>query len=186
MSLRKILLIGKSNAGKGTQAKLLKHFGFKHISTGELIEEAREKRDPLVLPYEEALDEGRFLPDKEIFQLLYQEIGNLDNERGYILDGAVRNMAQAERALQMGILEEALIFNISDEEVKKREPTRNEEQDRKDDRPGPFLRKLQLYKTETEPIIPYLEKNGILVYEIDASKSEEKVHKEIIGALRLD
>ncbi|MBI3622680.1 nucleoside monophosphate kinase [Candidatus Pacearchaeota archaeon] len=46
--MEKILFIGKPGCGKGTQAKLLKHRGFAHISTGDLIRKAWKTEDSLI------------------------------------------------------------------------------------------------------------------------------------------
>lgn len=186
MALRKILFIGVPGSGKGTQAKLLISYNFKHINTGDLIREAWENQDPLVMPYKSHIEEGGFLPDREIFELVDKEIIGLRGAGGYVLDGAIRNTAQAKTALQKGLIEEVLFFDLSGEEAIKRLGKRQASEGRKDDSPEVVTRRLTKYRMETKPVIDYLRKNNIPVHTIDASPSIEEIHREILKILKLN
>lgn len=186
MPLRKILFVGMPGSGKGTQAKLLIPFGFKHINTGDLIRDAWERKDSLVMPYKSHIEGGGFLPDKEIFELIDKEIKGLGEVKGYILDGAIRNLAQAETALQGSLLEGILFFELSEEESRKRLRKRSRIEGRKDDSPKIVTRRLEKYRKETEPVINYLSERKIPVYRIDASLSIEEIHAEVLRVLGLD
>ncbi len=190
MSLRKVLFIGPPGSGKGTQAKLLIPLGFKHISTGDLIREGYDKNDPIVMPYKDHIDSGEFLPDAQVFQLISQSLDGLNDSRGYILDGAIRNLAQAQEGMRLGLLEDVLVFDIFDEQAKSRLIKRYRLQGRRDDRPDVTRKRLRTYHEQTEPLIGYLNSRvsshgDISVYTINASSSIEKIHEEILGVLRL-
>lgn len=186
MVLRKILFIGMPGSGKGTQAKLLVPYNFKQISTGDLIREAWEREDPLVMAYKIYIEEGGFLPDKEIFELIDREIRLLEGAEGYILDGAIRNTTQAETALQRNLIGEVLFFDLSEEEAIKRMGKRFKIEGRKDDSPEVVTRRLEKYKKETEPVIDYLRENNISVHTINAHPSIKEIHREILKILKLN
>lgn len=99
--MKKILIfIGPPGSGKGTQAKLFaQKFGYKHISTGDLLRALKQNEN--VQPDEkEALIEmaaGKLVPDWLVYRLSFNEIKNvLNSENGVVLDGAIRNLEQAE------------------------------------------------------------------------------------------
>jgi len=186
MPLRKILFVGIPGSGKGTQAKLLLPYGFKQISTGDLIREAWEREDPLVMPYKSHIEAGGFLPDKEVFELVDKEIENLGKARGYIFDGAIRNLTQAAIASQRNLIGEVLFFELSEEEAIRRLTKRFETEGRKDDSPEVVTRRLGKYRRETESVIDYLRENNIPVHTIDASPSIEEIHREILKILKLN
>ena len=93
--MEKILIIGYPGAGKGTQVKLLKKFGLYQISTGDAI---RASKDPRIIDYKkDQYSKGELLSDDLIFEIIKQEISNLPSSaKGYLLDGAVRTLHQAE------------------------------------------------------------------------------------------
>jgi adenylate kinase len=94
-----IIFIGPPGSGKGTQAKRLaeKH-SYGHISTGDLLRELETRAD--VEPEEaEALKEmkkGKLVPNWLIYQLGFKAAEKyLHAGQGVVLDGAIRNVAQA-------------------------------------------------------------------------------------------
>ncbi|MCX6779695.1 MAG: nucleoside monophosphate kinase [Candidatus Magasanikbacteria bacterium] len=100
--MKKILIfIGPPGSGKGTQAKLLaQKYGFKHISTGDLLRELTTNEQASE-QQKEALEEmkaGKLVPDWLIYELAFAAVKeNLDNGKGVVLDGAIRNLEQAQK-----------------------------------------------------------------------------------------
>jgi len=95
-----IIMIGPPGSGKGTQAKkIAAKYNYGHISTGDLIRAlgARtdlDSRDKEII--ENTVKKGMLAPDELIYRLTFREIDkNLAEGRGVVLDGAVRNVAQA-------------------------------------------------------------------------------------------
>ncbi|MFA6424213.1 MAG: nucleoside monophosphate kinase [Candidatus Magasanikbacteria bacterium] len=100
MSKKILIFIGPPGSGKGTQAKLLAHkFGYIHFSTGDLLRALAEKNN---IAYDEknALEEmkdGNLVPDWLVYRLSFNEIKNILGEnKGVVLDGAIRNLEQAQ------------------------------------------------------------------------------------------
>lgn len=92
--------MGPPGSGKGTQAKLLaKHFGYQHISTGDLVRGLLI--NPAAPPEErkeaEKSRQGILVGDWLIYRLAFREIeNNLTQGKGVILDGAIRTLVQAQ------------------------------------------------------------------------------------------
>ena len=168
MIKKKLLFVGKSGAGKGTQAKLLERLGFKHINTGELIRTALKRQDPMIMPYRELLDNGELLPDDALVSLLNEDLRDV-GDSSYILDGAIRNLAQAELALQRGLYDEIFHFYLGDKIANKRMCLRSSKEGRPEDATHESrTRKLEIYETDIRPILDYSRESGIPVHEINA------------------
>ena len=126
--MKKILIfIGPPGSGKGTQAKLLaQKYGFKHISTGDLLR-ALSINQQASAEQKEALEEmkaGKLVSDWLIYELAFEAVKNsLENNQGVVLDGAIRNVEQAQKYqdffAQNGWDEEVLAVEValSDEEA---------------------------------------------------------------------
>ena len=95
----RIILFGPPGVGKGTQAKLLaEEFGIYHISTGDLLRAAVKSNTPLGLKAREYMEAGNLVPDEVMIGLIEEVLGSKKAQKGFILDGFPRTVAQA-RAL---------------------------------------------------------------------------------------
>lgn len=93
----RMVLIGPPGSGKGTQSKLLtQEFGVPHISSGDLLREAVEKGTELGKKAKGFMDSGALVPDELVLGLIAQRIGRSDCQRGFLLDGFPRNVAQGK------------------------------------------------------------------------------------------
>lgn len=91
-----IVLFGSPGSGKGTQAKLLvKHLGIPHISTGDMLREHIESGDQLGLSIRDLMRSGSLVSDESVNGLVAQRLREPDTEKGFILDGYPRTLAQA-------------------------------------------------------------------------------------------
>jgi len=101
-----ILFMGPPGAGKGTQAeRIVAEFGIPHISTGDAFRLAMKEGTPLGLKAKEYVDQGLLVPDDVTNGIVRERLQQDDCERGFLLDGFPRTLAQAE-ALD-GMLNEA-------------------------------------------------------------------------------
>jgi adenylate kinase len=92
-----VLLIGPPGVGKGTQAKLLMaEFGIPQISTGDLLRQQRRERTPLGLMADKLIEQGILVSDDLVNAMVRERLAHPDCDRGYILDGFPRTLAQAE------------------------------------------------------------------------------------------
>lgn len=89
-----IIFIAPPAAGKGTLSdKLVTKYGYKHLSTGDLLRAEIKKENDLGKKIEEIISRGELVSDDIITELLKNELKSLDGK--FILDGYPRNIAQA-------------------------------------------------------------------------------------------
>uniref|UniRef100_A0A7C3ZFR9 Adenylate kinase n=1 Tax=Archaeoglobus fulgidus TaxID=2234 RepID=A0A7C3ZFR9_ARCFL len=121
-----LIFLGPPGAGKGTQAKrVAEKYGIPQISTGDMLREAVAKGTELGKKAKEYMDRGELVPDEVVIGIVRERLQQSDCEKGFILDGFPRTLAQAE-ALD-GMLKELnkkidAVINVAvpEEEVVKR------------------------------------------------------------------
>jgi adenylate kinase len=93
----RIVLLGAPGSGKGTQSQLLvKTYGVPQISTGDLLREAVAKGSDLGLLAKTAMDSGKLVDDATVLGMIRERLAQPDADKGFILDGFPRNIAQAD------------------------------------------------------------------------------------------
>jgi adenylate kinase len=92
-----IVLLGAPGAGKGTQAKrIVERYGIPQISTGDLLREHVARGTELGRKAKAIMERGELVPDAMIYDMVADRLRNQDCERGFVLDGFPRTLAQAE------------------------------------------------------------------------------------------
>lgn len=93
----RIVLLGAPGSGKGTQAKrLVDKFHVPQISTGDLLRAAVAADTPLGRQAKAVMDAGQLVSDEIVLGMIRERLAQPDAQRGFILDGFPRNIAQAE------------------------------------------------------------------------------------------
>jgi len=119
----RLILLGPPGCGKGTQAKLLvERLKVPQVSTGDMLREAVKAGTPLGLEAKQYMDRGALVPDAVIIGLVRERLRNPDCNRGYILDGFPRTVAQAEALEQTlrelnGSLDHVVSLEVAAEDV---------------------------------------------------------------------
>lgn len=126
--MKKIFVfIGSPGSGKGTQAKkVAAKYGYKHISTGDLLRAMANKPD-ISVEDKKIIDDsircGKLAPDWFILKLIFDAVRENLSDKGVIFDGAIRSVKQAkdmqEYLKKNGLDQEflAVAIMISDEEA---------------------------------------------------------------------
>ena len=206
-----IVLLGAPGAGKGTQAqRLVEDYGFAHISTGDLLRAAVKAGTKLGVKAKSYMDEGKLVPDKLVIDLVTERLADDDAQKGFILDGFPRNTAQAvtlDSALsEMGRnLDAALLVDVKAEVIVKRLSSRRTCRDcgytapacvdkcpacggemyqRDDDKPETIQKRLDVYETQTSPLVEYYRGKGLLKV-VDGDRPVEDVYKDVKELLAL-
>lgn len=121
-----LALFGPPGSGKGTQAKrLVQNLGIPQLSTGDMLREAIKQGVPLGKRADEFMSQGRLVPDDLMIALIRERIEQKDCERGFLLDGFPRTVAQAEALEQMlgGLsrsIDHVVSFQVDREELVRR------------------------------------------------------------------
>jgi adenylate kinase len=207
-----IVLFGKPGAGKGTQAPLLAAaLGVPTLATGDELRAAIRAGTPLGLEAKGYMDRGDLVPDAVILGIIKQALTEPRTAGGVLLDGVVRTVPQAEGLAkvceELGTRVDAVLcFDIDDEEIVRRlagrttcetcqtpysgrEPGSKCDKDggtlvrRKDDEPAAIRKRLEVYRTQTAPVLQWYRAHGTKVSTIDAVGSVQDVTARALGAL---
>ena len=182
LSLMNIILFGPPGAGKGTQAELMiNHFGLAHLSTGNMFRSAIQNKTPLGVKVKSILDSGELVSDEVVVDLVQEETTKDIYRKGCVFDGFPRTVGQAQSFDEMlakkNTSVDALIsLVVPEEELIKRILSRG--QGRSDDTREGIINRLSVYQNETEPVLNYYEKQG-LVKVIDGISSVDSVFDRI-------
>jgi adenylate kinase len=121
-----IVLLGAPGSGKGTQAdQLCEQFNVPHIATGDLFREHLKKETELGKLAKGYMDCGELVPDDVTVAMVRERFTRDDAQRGFVLDGFPRTLAQAEALTRMmdkmgRQLDGVIYIKVSDEEIVKR------------------------------------------------------------------
>jgi adenylate kinase len=97
-----LVLLGAPGAGKGTQAQILcAHYGLPHVASGDLFRDNLQRRTALGQLAQGFMDRGELVPDDVTVAMVRERLKRPDAERGAILDGFPRTIAQAEALEQV-------------------------------------------------------------------------------------
>jgi len=89
--------MGLPGAGKGTQAeKIVQKYDIPHISTGDMFRAAIKDETELGLKAKSFMDKGELVPDEVTIGIVRERLAKADCEKGFLLDGFPRTVAQAE------------------------------------------------------------------------------------------
>jgi adenylate kinase len=164
-----IILLGPPGCGKGTQGDILaKRAGVMRVSTGDLLRDAAAKGTELGKRAKTFMDKGDLVPDDVIVGLLREVFGSPQASQGVMMDGFPRTVAQAEAVDRLlsertRQVDTVLFFDVPDEELMKRIAGRAKAEGRADDNPESFRQRLVVYRRQTQPLVDFYRKRGILV-----------------------
>lgn len=92
-----IILFGPPGAGKGTQAKVItEKYGIPQISTGDILRDHVSRGTELGVRAKAYMDQGQYVPDQVVCDMVAERLTHADCMKGFILDGFPRTVAQAE------------------------------------------------------------------------------------------
>ncbi len=94
--------MGPPGAGKGTQAEIFRErHGIPHISTGDILRQAVREGTEVGRLAQAYMQRGDLVPDGVMHEVVRTRLSEPDCQRGFILDGYPRTLAQADALDQM-------------------------------------------------------------------------------------
>ncbi len=185
-----IVFFGPEGSGKGTQAKLLAEaLHLPILTSGDLVRDAATSDKGIIGEVcRQALAEGKYVADSEMFVLWKWRLKEEDAKGGWIMDGFPRNVEQAkfldDKIDKYGYkVEKVFYLNLSEDESIKRLTKRarplHEGSSELHDSPERIKSRLSIYKEGEKDVLEYYRQLGVLI-EINADQSIEDVHTEIM------
>ena len=203
-----LILLGAPGAGKGTQAELLiEALGIPSISTGNMLREAVANETEIGLKAKYYMENGLLVPDEVIMGIVAERVARDDCQKGFILDGVPRTLAQAEALEAAGVrIDHVVSIEIEDAVIEGRmtgrrvcskcgasyhivaNPTKIEGKCdlcgaettiRKDDAPETVRKRLVEYHAKTEVLKEFYAKRGNL-REVEGNQPIKAITAEII------
>ncbi len=186
-----IIFYGPEGAGKGTQAKLLAQaLNLPILTSGDLVRDAATNDRGIIGEVcRQALSEGKYVADSEMFVLWKWRLKEEDAKGGWIMDGFPRNVEQAkfldDKIDKYGYqVEKVFYLNLSEEESLKRLIARgrplHEGSNELHDSPERIKSRLAIYKEGEKDVLQYYRDKGVLS-EINADKAVDEVAAEIMS-----
>ena len=201
----RLVILGRQGSGKGTQCvRLSRHFVVPHISTGDMLRAAVREGTPLGKMAKAIIDAGGLVNDEIMVGLVRERLSAEDaRERGFILDGFPRTVAQAvaldeiasdrplDVAIDLDVPREMVLSRLSARRVCRdcganyqatgRDPRPwtcdncgGDVVQRDDDTPEAINIRLDLYETQTQPLIDFYGRTSRLVG-VDGTGSPDEV-----------
>jgi adenylate kinase len=123
-----VVLLGPPGAGKGSQAKrIVKETAIPHVSTGDLLRGMKDQDTPLARRVQAIMAEGGLVDDTTTIAILKERLLEPDTrERGAILDGVPRTLAQAKTLDSLleeefdSAIDAVFLLSISEDEAVRR------------------------------------------------------------------
>jgi adenylate kinase len=190
----RMILLGPPGAGKGTQSvRVVERLGIPQLATGDLLRAAVAAGTPIGLRAKDVMARGELVSDEIVVGIVADRIGEPDAQRGFILDGFPRTVAQAaaldrmlaEKGMKLdAVIELKVDPNALVERIAKRvaDTLARGEPVRKDDNPEAFKTRLVAYREQTAPLSGYYAERGMLKT-IDGMRPVDEVTDEIFRIL---
>lgn len=174
--------MGAPGCGKGTQAKeIVKHFGFVHLSTGELFRQKYAQQDENTKAGKVSIDKGGFFSNAIAYQIIQDFIAEHKEAKGIIYDGFPRDLAQANYFLT-NICATPIVIELKADEKRliKRLLRRGMKAHRKDDSSDAIIHhRIELYRDRTYPLVAFFKEKEMLT----SYQSEGEI-EDIAGKIR--
>lgn len=163
-----IVIFGAPGSGKGTQsAKLVKKYGLKHLSTGDILRNEIKADTELGKLADSYMSKGHLVPDELVIDILDSLIGKHRAAKGFIFDGFPRTLAQGEALGKMlakhdEAVDAVLSLEVEEEELIDRLLKRGQISGRADDNRETIESRLKVYHAQTEPLKEFYRTHGTL------------------------
>lgn len=179
-----VVLMGAPGAGKGTQAKKLEEsLGLPQVATGDLFRANLKDETELGKLARTYMDVGELVPDEVTVAMVRDRLSRPDCERGAILDGFPRTTAQAKALDELLSEFSAKIavvpfIDVSQDVLVERLSKRAEIEGRTDDNEDTIRVRMEVYQSETAPLLAYYDDKNLLV-KINGEQTIDRVTADL-------
>ncbi|KJR89470.1 UMP-CMP kinase [Sporothrix schenckii 1099-18] len=177
-----VFVLGGPGAGKGTQcARLVKAYGFTHLSAGDLLRAEQDRPgSQFGQLIRDCIRDGAIVPLEVTVKLLENAMQEtIDTKKGkehkFLIDGFPRKMDQAvafEEAVCQAKL--VLFYDCPESELERRLMERGKTSGRADDNAASIRKRFRTFVETSMPVVDAYEKEGRVV-KIDATSTPDAV-----------
>ena len=182
-----IILFGAPGVGKGTQATILsERLGIAHLSTGDAFRAAIKNQTDVGKLAQQFVDAGDLVPDDVVARIVVEAMADPSFDHGCILDGFPRTRGQAD-ALDMILdnnghaLHRVINLVVDDAAIIERLLSRG----RQDDTEDVIKNRLEVYRSETAPLLDHYGERKLLVT-VSGIGSVEEVNQRVLDAVQME
>lgn len=160
------ILFGPPGSGKGTQSiKIAEKYNLAHISTGDIFRKNIREKTPLGIKVQSIIEKGELVPDELLIEILEDALNSFKNVDGFVFDGFPRTLQQADDLAQIlkkrnDTVSMVLALEVNDDEIISRLLKRAEVEGRKDDTKDVIENRINIYNSQTQPLIDYYKNVG--------------------------
>lgn len=198
----KIILLGAPGAGKGSQAtKIAREYNIAHISTGDALRANIAQGTELGKNAKEYIDKGMLVPDSVVIGIVADRIKADDCKNGFLLDGFPRTVEQADALSKLTDIDYVIDIKVDFDLIIKRITGRRmckcgetyhittydsdicakcgqKLYQRADDNVETIAKRLEVYSSQTAPLIEYYSKKGKLIT-VDGNTSIDELFEVV-------
>ncbi len=184
MSKPVVLILGPQGSGKSTQAIQLADFlDYKFISTGQEVRKASQAGNELSKKMDEFWKAGNLVPDSIIENEILFPLMLSSDKQGFVIDGYPRNLNQINNFLnfldkQDWAITYVFYLHVREEECLKRLKSRSLIEGRADESDESIKKRLNIFHSETEPLLIEYTNMGRLT-RIDGERTVEEIQVDL-------
>lgn len=197
----KAIIFGAPGAGKGTYStRMQNQLGVDVIAMGDIFRESVKQNTELGKKVKSYVEKGALVPDEVVLEVLKDRLKKVPKGKGFLLDGFPRTIAQAESLQSIAKIDVILMLDVPDQIIIERLTSRRlckscgavynirflkpkvegkcdkcggELYQRSDDNEAVIRNRLQVYKTQTKPLVEYYRKKNTL-FIVNVTKSVDQ------------
>lgn len=211
-ALRAIIMGRQGSGKGTQAERLSSIYGVPHVSTGDAFRAAAKAGSELGKAVRSYMERGELVPDAVVVDVIREHVFGPGSAPGFVLDGFPRNLAQAEALEVMAGargIDVCINLEASTDEVLRRLAARRvctscgatynlltnppkvvgrcdacggALYQREDDTEEAIRRRLEIYESETAPLVAFYAERGLLA-RVDATGTPDEVTRRVLAAV---
>ena len=181
-----VFVLGGPGSGKGTQCeRIVRDFGFKHLSAGDLLRAEVASGSPTGKNCEALMKEGKLVPVEITLELLKNAMTRSSSSQ-FLIDGFPRALDQAEAfEKQVAMCSYVIYFDCPLETMQARLLKRGETSGRSDDNAETIKKRFDTFTNQSLPVITHYEKQG-KAHKFSSVPAPDEVYIKVSELIKLE
>jgi UMP-CMP kinase len=177
-----VFVLGGPGSGKGTNCeRIVKHFGYVHLSAGDLLRAERASGSELADMINNYIKEGKIVPAEVTVRLLREAMEKSGSSK-FLVDGFPRDMDNLkcweDNMAAHADVQFLLFLDCPQDVMLERLLERGKTSGRSDDNAESITKRFLTYEESTRPIIEYFRQAG-KIRQVDSNRDLEAVYTDV-------